>query len=96
MPEIKKELTSQEQNPHRSLVQVRNSIECSLGVTRSHAASIANGLSNLQCDLVVRADGNKQHIQDAIQPAKPKPELKVEPKAKAEPKPTQKANKKNK
>ncbi|MEQ8636905.1 hypothetical protein [Gimesia maris] len=74
--------TIQEKNPHKSLVEVRNTIEVVTECTRKQAAAIANNLTHAQCDAIVKADGDKAKVEAAIKPvveAKPEP-AKVEDK----------------
>ena len=66
----KKVLTEQEQAPHASLVEVRNSIQVATDCSRKEAAEIANNLTAKQCDAVVAADGDKAKIATATAPAK--------------------------
>lgn len=84
--------TIQEKNPHKSLVEVRNSIEIVTGCIRKEAAAIANNLTHEQCDAVVKADGDEAKIKQAIQPVKPVVEPVIEKKpepVKADEKPKQ-------
>lgn len=74
--------TEQELNPHKSLVEVRNSIQFATECGRKQAAEIANQLTGGQCDAVVAADGDKKKIEDAIQPAKKQAEAVKEQAAK--------------
>lgn len=65
-------LTQQEQQPHESLVQVRNAIQSSLECPRKEAALIANELTHDQCEKVVAADADKAKVEAAIKNVKPK------------------------
>lgn len=75
--------TIQEKNPHKSLVEVRNTIQVVIDCSRKEAADIANNLNHSQCDAIVKADGDKAKVEAAIKPVvEAKPE-KVEDKPKA-------------
>jgi len=60
--------TEQEKNPHKSLVEVRNTIEIITECTRREAAIIANSLTHAQCDAIVKADGDEAKVKAAIKP----------------------------
>jgi len=60
--------TEQEKNPHKSLVEVRNTIEILTECTRKQAASIANHLTHAQCEAIVEADGDEAKVKAAIRP----------------------------
>ncbi len=77
--------TEQEKKPHKSLVQVRNTIETVTKCTRKQAAEIANGLTASQCDKVVEADGDAAKVAEAIKPI-PKPKAAPKAEEKADPK----------
>ena len=74
---MSKNLAQQEKDPHPSLVQVRNSLEVALVLTRGEAANAANGLSHKQCDDIVAAHGDAGKIKAVLKPPKnvnPKPQ----------------------
>lgn len=60
--------TEQEKNPHKSLVEVRNTIEITTECSRKEAAAIANNLTHAQCDAIVQADGDEAKVKAAIKP----------------------------
>lgn len=78
---MNKQLTTQEQAPHESLVSVRNCVEACLNLSRVEAAGIVNNLSHKQCDLVITADGDPVKVKAAIKEEAGPVEVKVEPKA---------------